>query len=57
MKGAYGTNLAGTHIVVPVDPVWGRAGVDAAVEVDVAALVDGLRRDGLAQHQLHVGRI
>ena len=56
-KGAYGTNLAGTHIVVPVDPVRGRAGVDAAVEVDVAALVDGLGRDGLAQHQLHVGGI
>ena len=40
--------------MVPVDPVWGRAGPHPAVEVDVSSLVDGLGRDGLAQHQLHV---
>jgi hypothetical protein len=38
---------------MPKNSGGGRPGLDGAVEVDVAAFVDAVGRDGLAQSQLH----
>ena len=46
-----------THVKLPDYLLWRRPRLNAAVEVDVAPLVDTVGRDGRAQYELHPWRI